>query len=146
MMNGVKVRRITEKDVPQIIEIQESITKRKISKAWTQSIQSHLKRHDVAGFVAHNSEGVLGFIIGEIKGPGFGIEKSGWIVVVGVCARCMGIGIGGKLAKKLFEYFKKKGVKDIYTAVRWDAIDMLSFFKSIGFDRSEFINLGKHLE
>lgn len=146
MMNGVKVRRITEKDVPQIIVIQESITKKKVTKAWTQSIESHLKKHDVAGFVALQNDGVVGFIIGEIKGPGFGIEKSGWIVVVGVCARCMGIGIGGTLAKKLFEYFRKKGVKDIYTAVRWDAIDMLSFFKSIGFDRSDFINLGKHLE
>jgi len=146
MMNGVRVRKITVKDVPQIIEIQESITKKKVSKAWTQSIEAHLKKQDVAGFVALRDEGVVGFIIGEIKGPGFGIEKSGWIVVVGVCARCMGIGIGRALAKKLFEYFRKKGIQDIYTAVRWDAIDMLSFFKSTGFDRSEFINLGKHLE
>jgi ribosomal protein S18 acetylase RimI-like enzyme len=146
MMNGVRVRRITVKDVPNIIEIQESIIKKKVSKAWIQSIEAHLRKHDVAGFVALRDDGVVGFIIGEIKGPGFGIEKSGWIVVVGVCARCMGIGIGRTLAKKLFEYFREKGIQDIYTAVRWDAVDMLSFFKSIGFDRSEFINLGKHLE
>jgi len=145
-MNGVRVRKITVKDVPQIIEIQESITKKNVSKAWIQSIEAHLRKHDVVGFVALRDDGVVGFIIGEIKGPGFGIEKSGWIVVVGVCARCMGIGIGRALAKKLFEYFKKRGIQDIYTAVRWDAIDMLSFFKSTGFDRSEFINLGKHLK
>lgn len=146
MLNGVKVRRFNVKDFPQIIEIQESITKRKISKAWAQSIEAHLKKQDVVGFVALRNDEVVGFIIGEIKGPGFGIEKSGWVVVVGVCARCMGIGIGRTLAQKLFEYFRKRGIQDIYTAVRWDAVDMLSFFKSIGFDRSEFINLGKHLE
>ncbi len=146
MRNGIKVRRVTPKDLPQIIEIQESITKKRTSKTWNESIEAHLKKHDVAGFVAERDDGVVGFIIGEIKGPGFGIEKSGWVVVVGVCARCMGIGIGRTLAKKLFEYFRKKGIQDIYTAVRWDAIDMLSFFKSIGFDRSEFINLGKHLK
>lgn len=146
MMNGVKVRKITVKDIPQIVEIQESITKKRVSKAWAQSIETHLRKQDVAAFVALRENDVVGFIIGEIKGPGFGIDKSGWIVVVGVCARCMGIGIGQTLAKKLFEYFKKKGVQDIFTSVCWDAIDMLSFFKSIGFDRSDFINLGKHLE
>ena len=146
MVNGITVRKITVKVIPKIIDIQESIIKRKILKAWTQSIEKHLKKQDVAGFVALRDGEVVGFIIGEIKGPGFGIEKSGWIVVVGVCARCMGLGIGRTLAKRLFEYFRKKGVQDIYTAVRWDAIDMLSFFKSIGFDRSDFINLGKHLE
>jgi ribosomal protein S18 acetylase RimI-like enzyme len=145
MMNGVKVREITVKDVPRVVEIQESITKKKVPKAWAQSMETHLRKQDVAGFVALRDDEVVGFIIGEIKGPGFGIEKSGWIVVVGVCPRYMGIGIGQKLAKKIFEYFKKKGVQDIFTAVCWDAVDMLSFFKSIGFDRSSFISLGKHL-
>lgn len=145
MMNGVKVRKITVEDVPRVAEIQESITKRKVPKAWAQSIETHLRKQDVTGFVALQDDEVVGFIIGEIKGPGFGIEKSGWVVVVGVCPRCMGIGIGQTLAKKIFEYFKKKGVQDIFTAVCWDSVDMLSFFKSIGFDRSAFINLGKHL-
>lgn len=146
MMNGVKVRRITVDDIPQVVEIQESITKKKVSDGWAQSIETHLGKRDVAGFVALRDDEVVGFIIGEIKGPSFGIEKSGWIVVVGVCARCMGIGIGQTLAKKIFEYFKKRGVKDIFTAVCWDAVDMLSFFKTIGFDRSDFINLGKRLD
>jgi predicted N-acetyltransferase YhbS len=145
-MNGVTIRRITAKDIPQVIEIQESIIKKKVSKAWVQSIEAHLKKQDVVGFVYLRESQVMGHIIGEIKGPGFGLEQSGWIVVVGVDPRYMGEGIGKVLAKKLFEYFIKKGIKNIYTAVTWDAVDMLSFFKSIGFDRSNFINLGKHLE
>lgn len=145
-MNGVTIRRITAKDIPQVIEIQESIIKKKVSKAWVQSIEAHLKKQDVVGFVYLRESQVMGHIIGEIKGPGFGLEQSGWIVVVGVDPRYMGEGIGKVLAKKLFEYFIKKGIKNIYTAVTWDAVDMLSFFKSIGFDRSDFINLGKRLE
>jgi ribosomal protein S18 acetylase RimI-like enzyme len=58
----------------------------------------------------------------------------------------MGVGIGRALAEKLFQFFKKEGIRDIHTAVRWDAGDMLSFFKAIGFDRSIFINLRKHLD
>jgi hypothetical protein len=30
--------------------------------------------------------------------------------------------------------------------VRWDSTDMLSFFKTLGFDRSNFINLRKVLK
>jgi ribosomal protein S18 acetylase RimI-like enzyme len=134
------------KDIPWIIDIQESIVQKKISRAWIESIEAHLKKQDVIGFIAFRNGEVLGFIIGEIKGTGFGIGQSGWIVVIDVNSRYMGGGIGKALAKKLFEYFKKKGIQDIYTAVRWDAVDMLSFFKSIGFDRSDFINLGKHLK
>jgi len=58
----------------------------------------------------------------------------------------MGIGIGKALAERLFQFFKKEGVRDIHTAVRWDAGDMVSFSKAIGFDRSPFINLRKQLD
>jgi len=51
---------------------------------------------------------VVGFIIGEIKGEGFGLEQSGWIQVVGVHPRQMGVGIGRILAEKLFSFFKKR--------------------------------------
>jgi ribosomal protein S18 acetylase RimI-like enzyme len=109
-------------------------------------IKDHLQKQEGIGFVASKDGQVVGFIIGEMKGEGFGLEQSGWIEVVGVHPRQMGTGIGQALAEKLFEFFKSKGVRDIYTAVRWDAVDMISFFKSIGFDRSTFINLRKHLD
>ncbi|RPJ10835.1 MAG: GNAT family N-acetyltransferase, partial [Desulfobacteraceae bacterium] len=41
---------------------------------------------------------------------------------------------------------REKGIKDVYTSVRWDSVDLLSFFKTLGFDRSNFINLKKSLE
>lgn len=145
-MKEIKTRKIRTEDVPQIIAIQESIIKKKVSRKWVQMIEDHLRKQEGVGFVASKNGQVVGFIIGEIKGEGFGLEQSGWIEVVGVHPRQMGAGIGQALADKLFEFFKKKGIRDIYTAVRWDAVDMLSFFKSIGFDRSIFINLRKHLD
>ena len=39
-----------------------------------------------------------------------------------------------------------KSNKDIYTSVRWDSTDLLSFFKTLGFQRSDFISLHKSLE
>ncbi len=142
----IKVREIRADDIPQIVSIQESLLKKKISKKWVQKVEDHLKKRGGVGFVASKDGRGVGFIIGEIKGEGFGLEESGWIEVVGVHPQHMGTGIGRMLAGKLFALFKKEGVRDIHTAVRWDAGDMLSFFKAIGFDRSPFINLRRHLD
>ncbi|MEW6375829.1 MAG: GNAT family N-acetyltransferase [Thermodesulfobacteriota bacterium] len=146
MGRKIKVRKIEAEDVPEIVSIQESILQKKVSKKWIQMVEGHLKKQEALGFVALKDGQVVGFIIGEIKGEGFGLEQSGWIEVVGVHPRQMGIGIGRILAEKLFSFFIKEGIHDIHTSVRWDAGDMLSFFKAIGFDRSPFINLRKHLD
>lgn len=146
MDKGIKIRKIKAEDISEIVTIQESILQKKVSKKWVQMAEHHLKKEESLGFVALKDEKVSGFIIGQIKGEGFGLEQSGWIEVVGVHPRQMGTGIGRALAEKLFQFFKKKGIRDIHTTVRWDAGDMLSFFKAIGFDRSPFINLRKHLD
>jgi ribosomal protein S18 acetylase RimI-like enzyme len=146
MEKGIKIRKIRAKDVSEIVAIQESLLQKKVSKKWIRMVEDHLKKQRGVGFVALKDGHGAGFIIGEIKGEGFGLEQSGWIEVVGVHPRQMGVGIGRILAEKLFAFFKKEGIRDIHTAVRWDAGDMLSFFKAIGFDRSPFINLRKHLD
>ena len=145
-MRGIETRQIKAEDVPQIIAIQQAIIKKKVSRRWVQMVENHLRKQDAVGFVATRDNKVIGFIIGEVKGEGFGLEQSGWIEVVGVHPSQMGTGIGHALAHRLFQYFKKRGIRDVYTAVRWDAVDMLSFFKSIDFDRSEFINLIRRLD
>jgi ribosomal protein S18 acetylase RimI-like enzyme len=146
MVKGIKIRKIGADDILEIVAIQEAILQKKVSKKWIQMVEARLKKQEAVGFVASMDGRVEGFIVGEIKGESFGLEQSGWIEVVGVHPSHMGIGIGRILAEKLFEFFKKKGIRDIYTTVRWDAGDMLSFFKAIGFDRSTFINLRKHLD
>ncbi|MFC1884183.1 GNAT family N-acetyltransferase [Thermodesulfobacteriota bacterium] len=58
----------------------------------------------------------------------------------------MGRGVGKKLADKILDRYKEMGVKNIYTSVRWDSADLLSFFKTLGFARSDFINLMKEFD
>ncbi len=145
MPKEIRTRNIRSEDVSQIIAIQEALIKKKVSRRWIQMVEDHLRKHEGVGFVASKDGHVVGFIIGEVKGEGFGLEQSGWIEVVGVHPTQMGAGIGQALAERLFEFFRKRGVRDVYTAVRWDAVDMLSFFKTLGFDRSTFINLIKHI-
>ena len=144
---GIKLRKLSARDIPQTIAIHSAITKKKASRKWVQQrVKDHLRRPEGVGFVAEKEGQVVGFIIGEMKGEGFGLEKSGWLEVVMVHPRHMGTGIGYAMAGKLFDYFRRKGIRDVHTSVLWDAVDMLSFFKSLGFDRSTFINLIKHVD
>lgn len=146
-MPGVKLRKLTAKDIPQIIAIHGAITKKQAHRRWVrQMVKDHLRKEEGIGFVAEKEGQVVGFIIGEMKGEGFGLEKSGWLEVVMVHPRHMGMGIGYTMARKLFDYFRRKGIHDVHTSVLWDAVDMLSFFKSLGFERSTFINLIKHVD
>ena len=144
---GIKLRKLVAKDISQIIAIHGAITKKKAPRRWVQQmVKDHLRKQEGVGFVAERKGQVVGFIIGEIKGEGFGLEKSGWLEVVMVHPREMGTGIGYAMAHKLFDYFRRRGIRDVHTSVLWDAVDMLSFFKSLGFDRSTFINLIKYVD
>ena len=89
---------------------------------------------------------MVGFIISAVSHGDFGQDKSGWIEVIGVDPRYMGRGIGKALTQRLFDHYHAEGVHDVYTSVRWDSGDMLSFFKSLGFDRSDFLNLRKKID
>ena len=134
------------KDLPQIVRIEEAITKAKISQQKRAFLKAHIQKEGSVSLVALKEGEVLGYIISEILNNSFGLDQGGWIQNFGVLPKHMGQGIGQNLARHLFEVFRKKRIFEIYTAVRWDSVDLLSFFKSTGFDRSSFINLYKKLD
>jgi ribosomal protein S18 acetylase RimI-like enzyme len=144
-MTDIKIRQLELKDKSAIFEIQESITKHKADKDWEQLVEGYIKNSGDTSLVAEVDGKVAGFMLGDIKVYGFGAGRSGWIEVIGVHPRYMGSGIGKKLGGELINIFKTKNVKHIFTSVRWDSGDLLAFFKSIGFDRSNFINLEKKI-
>jgi len=65
---------------------------------------------------------------------------------MGVHPKHMGQDIEARLACEIFKYYRPEGFSRVYTSVRWDSTDLLSFFKTLGFDRSNFINLAKDQE
>jgi ribosomal protein S18 acetylase RimI-like enzyme len=140
-MTNITIRRLELRDKKAIFEIQEAITKHKADKDWGQLVEGYIKNSGETSLVAEVNGQVVGFMLGDIKVFGFGAPRSGWIEVIGVHPRHMGSGVGKKLGHELIRIFKNKKVKHIFTSVRWDSGDLLAFFKSIGFDRSDFINL-----
>ena len=140
------IRTLRIGDVEALDRITTSIIKKPNTINFKRIIEEQSKSSGVQSFVAELRYMVVGYMISYILSGGFGIDKSAWIAIVGVDPRFMGQGIGKALAEETFRYYKEQGIKNIYTSVRWDSTDMLSFFKTLGFDRSNFINLTKVLK
>ena len=142
-MDNIQIRRLLKEDAGQISEIYAAITMKDVDPDFKRVVEDHALSDDEACFVAESDGRVVGFMISYILTAGFGMAKSAWIATLGVDPKCMGQGIGASLAKKIFEHYQAQGIETVYTSVRWDSTDMLSFFKTLGFDRSNFINLRK---
>jgi ribosomal protein S18 acetylase RimI-like enzyme len=145
-VENMQLRRLRIEDAEQISGIYAAITRKPTSADFKRVVEDHARRQDGACFVAEMNGRVVGFMISTILTAGFGMAKSAWIATLGVSPDHMGQGIGAGMAEEIFAYYRSHGIENVYTAVRWDSTDMLSFFKTLGFDRSNFINLRKVLK
>ena len=144
-MKDITVRPMNVKDIRQAADIHRKVVRGDPDLDINYKIEdlfaSFIKKSPKTCIVAEKDNKVVGFIVGCIKEWGFGVERSGWIEMIEVDPTFMGKGIGTTLGEALISYFKDEGLKQVYTSVRWDSADLISFFKSIGFDKSSFINL-----
>ncbi len=145
MIQGLRIRKINLEDAKELERIQSLITKSSSKTDFRKIIKEQLNRDKDVSLVAEVDGKVVGYMISYLIYAGFGLDKSAWIATFGIDPKFMGQGIGKRLAQEIFKIYKKLGIKNIYTSVKWDSVDLLSFFKTLGFDRSEFINLRKEL-
>ena len=144
-MTDVNVRSMKEKDISQAADIHRRVVREGLGQGMEYAIEdlfvSFINKSPKTCLIAEKDGKVAGFIIGCIKEWGFGVERSGWIEMIEVDPKLMGEGIGKTLGEALVRYFRDEGIKETYTTVQWDSGDLISFFKSIRFDKSSFINL-----
>jgi ribosomal protein S18 acetylase RimI-like enzyme len=146
VVNNLLIRKIRPEDAPEITAIQAAITNPSTVIDFGHIIEEQVRKNEDVSFSAELDGKIVGYMISYIVFGGFGLEKSAWIATLGVDPKYMGQGIGRLLAEKLLTVYREKGIDYIFTTVRWDSVDLLSFFKTLGFDRSEFIHLTKKLE
>jgi len=133
-------------DAEAIGKIDAAITKAPSQLDFKQIVSEEIKRAVDTSYVAEIKGKVVGFMISYMTYGNFGADRCAWIAMFGVDPKLMGQGIGKRLAEEIFRAYKEKGVTEVFTSVRWDATDILSFFKTLGFERSNFINLWKKVE
>ena len=144
--NNLLIRKIKPEDAPEITAIQSSITKTSPGIDFRYIIEEQVRKNGDVSFSAELNGKVVGFMISYVVFGGFGLQKSAWIAALGVDPKYMSQGIGRLLAEKLLAVYREKGIDYIVTTVCWVSVDLLSFFKTLGFDLSHFIHLTKKLE
>lgn len=145
-VSKILIRKIKKEDADALKEINAAITQGPAKIDFEEIAAYEARRMKNASFVAVVDGKVVGYMISYILSGLFGIEKSAWIAMLGVHPKYMDQGIGKMLADEVCEFYRGEGITNIFTSVRWDSTDLLSFFKTLGFDRSNFINLRRVLE
>jgi ribosomal protein S18 acetylase RimI-like enzyme len=143
---NILIRRMKAEDAEAIAKIDEAVEKRPTLLDFKQIVADEVKKREDASYVAEIKGKVVGYMISYISYGNFGAERCAWIARFGVEPKRMGQGIGKRLAEEIFKVCKEKGIPEVFTSVRWDATDILSFFITLGFGRSNFINLWKRIE
>lgn len=146
LLKNLVIRKIVPEDADGIGRIEGAITKSPAKCDFRQIARYQVQEKEGISFVGEIDGKIVGYMISYVVYGMFGLEKSAWIATMGVNPKFMGQGIGKRLAEKIFLVYKEKGIKHIFTSARWDSVDLLSFFKTLGFDRSNFINLTKELD
>jgi ribosomal protein S18 acetylase RimI-like enzyme len=139
------IRRLKKTDGKAVKNISREIAQKPLKVDYIKLVETEAMNPQDGSFVAEKDGQVIGYIISYIHTGVFGIEKSAWLTLVGVHPKYMDQGIGKRLADEVIKFYKKKGIINIFTSVRWDSTDLLSYFKTLGFDRSNYINLTKKI-
>jgi ribosomal protein S18 acetylase RimI-like enzyme len=145
-VDNINIRKLKAEDSDAIADISEDITQTPVDSNFKRMVAEQAEKSQNASFVADIEGKVVGYLISYMLPGSFGTDKSAWVAMLGVSPIFMGQGIGESLATETFGFYKKEGIKNIYTSVIWDSTDLLSFFKRLGFDRSNFINLCKKID
>ena len=145
-MDNTVIRKLRHEDADEVSRISASVTRSRDNTDFKRVVEKQTQNEDDASFVAERGNRLIGYCIGYILSGSFGIEKSAWVAMLGVDPDFMGQGIGEMLATEALKSYQARGIRDVYTSVRWDSADLLSFFKALGFQRSDFIHLYKRLE
>ncbi len=138
----LRIRGLTSKDLPAIVEIDRKILGKSRLEYWKRKIEVSEFRPPLASLVAEIDGKVIGFILGDVSGWEFGVpDNTGMIETLGVDPAYQRKGIARLLTEELIRSFRLNGVEKINTLVKWDDWDLLQFFHAMGFKRGRRINL-----
>ncbi|MCK5617276.1 hypothetical protein KAR91_86225, partial [Candidatus Pacearchaeota archaeon] len=81
---GIFVRKMEENDVSSVVAIDEKITHLHRPNMWKSQVQHYLSRPETINLIAEIEGHVVGFMMATIHPWLFGVEKGGWVEILGV--------------------------------------------------------------
>lgn len=146
------LRRIRAADVAQVVTLDARITGLAKPDYWQNIFERYGERRSKERFflIAEHregaAEGLLGYIVGEIRAWEFGSEPCGWVLALSVDPDSRLHGIGHAMFEALSVEIKQAGVAKMRTMVARDNSLHLRFFRGEGMMAGPYIQLEKELE
>lgn len=129
----IKIRRATEKDIPQLFELWKKFVEYHVElspfyekkvknahKIWVRYIKTKmLDKQNCVIFVAVKNDKIIGYATARVKKnkPIFKLKRYGRFGPFFVLSGYRGKGIGSMLKNKVFSWFKSKGLKHVEIGV-----------------------------
>jgi ribosomal protein S18 acetylase RimI-like enzyme len=150
---AINIRLLGMDDLDDILRIQQRIVGEQQSEnseklaSLKDTTVYHLQHGDPLMNLGAEIDGKLvGFVIAEIRRWEFGrSEMTGGVLILGVDHEYQGMGVGRKLGTTLLDHFRKKNVRKIQTLVEWHDGELISYFKSLGFNLLQMLPLEKEI-
>jgi GNAT superfamily N-acetyltransferase/biotin operon repressor len=154
MSTASNIRLLSMDDLDDILAIEKKIEEEYDLKTpdrmkfLRETALYHLQQGDPLLNLGADVDGVLrGFILAETRLWEFGRgEKTGWIKVLGVDPEYQSTGLGRKLGQTLLDHFNRVHVRKVRTLVDWYEGNLISYFRSLGFEFLSMIPLEKELK
>jgi flavin-dependent dehydrogenase/ribosomal protein S18 acetylase RimI-like enzyme len=144
-MPAISIRKMTVRDIDQVLRIDEKITGKPHAAYYESKADAYISRGPEYCLVAEHRDRVVGFVLGDVRGWEYAAELSGWMEIIGVDPDYHGRGVSRALMDELFARFKRAGVTVVNTMVNWNDGDLIDYFRANGFERGEYVNLVKNL-
>ncbi|MFQ5876353.1 MAG: GNAT family N-acetyltransferase [Acidobacteriota bacterium] len=147
---GVRVRDLREGDRGELIRIDALHTGASKPDYWERTLGNVLRaagRDPVrVGLAADGPQGLIGYLIGEVRAFEFGSDACGWVHAIGVDPQYLRGGVATRLLAEACRRFRDAGVRRVRTMVRRNDVPVLSFFRANGFVGGSFVQLELDLE
>jgi len=136
----MKIRKYEEKDKDKVIRLWETIfSANSPHNEPSKVIAAKTKNQGELFFVAESDEQILGTVMAGYDG------HRGWLYTVAVLPENRRKGIGGHLVKHAVSALKEMGCVKVNLQVRETNTQVVSFYKSLGFNAEERVSMGKLL-
>jgi ribosomal protein S18 acetylase RimI-like enzyme len=145
----VAIRELRREDLPEVIRIDSLQTGESKPAYWERVFRDFLDGEDPplrVGLCAEGGDGLLGYLLGEVRAFEFGSDTCGWIVAVGVDPGHLRKSIATGLLSVACRRFKSAGIRRVRTMVGRNNVPVLSFFRANGFVGGSFVQLELDLE
>jgi ribosomal protein S18 acetylase RimI-like enzyme len=143
------VRDLIEEDLRAVTRIDGLHTGVPKPEYWRAVFDDFLRgdrRRSRVSLAVDGPEGLLGYLLGEVRAFEFGSEPCGWVFAVGVDPETVRRGVASCLLAEACKRFHDAGVERTRTMVERTNVPVLSFFRTNGFTAGRFVQLELALE